>query len=260
MSAGLISERRFPHGRAVALFDSAPELYPVLPSGTAPLLVLDPSKMSGTSGNLVAGGTWALGADTAAPTLNAGPPASIQFSSTSQYVTLGDAIDAVLASAAGFTFVQAINPSATDITVNRTIWNKDSAVNGGREVYVALTAGKLDCFALYGGGAPATERKTATTALTAGRHTVAGSFDPTQATRANRWSLFADGAAAAATAVQSAVDGTISDTSTEIHVGARKASDGQGVESGMLLIYPGVLDSADVSAAHAWIVAKRGWS
>ena len=60
-----------------------------------------------------------------------------------------------------------------------------------------------------------------------------------------------DGAADAGTATQSSTDSTISDTAAELRLGARTAADRQGVESGMLLIYPGALSATDVAAAHA---------
>jgi hypothetical protein len=153
----------------------------------------------------------------------------------------------------------AINPSAGDIAAAISVLGgKGTATAGHSEWSLWLAAGVPTFTVYYGGGTANFERATASGAITAGRHVITVTFDPTAGFGA-RCKLYVDGVFVAQVQSSGGVNGTISDLVDILRSGAWG---GFPPVSRMSYLY-GWADPqlvATILTNYNWIKTVKGWT
>lgn len=205
------------------------------------------------------------GADTNDPTFVAGPPARYQFGAD-DFITFGDVLDAVFTSAAGWTILDAIEVSAADaVASQRSVFQKDASGAGERQFYVTMyndgSTGGILAFAVnYASQNTNYDTQTTLAPMTAGRHVLGFTFDPSLG-RVNAACVrpFVDGALAAATPASNGAGGSIANTNQPLQLGLLNGVYPSVQGHAYFYVYNRPLTPTEHANNRAWLVA-RGWA
>jgi len=216
---------------------------------------LDPD-LSGSAQSLV-GPTGTL----TTPTKTAGPPAFYTFAN-SDFIDFGDSLDSFWTNAAGWSIYVCCRFASGDANANRYLVNKvngsgTSSINFWRD-----SNNKPHLRVYYGGGTTNFEQiaSTGTNILNDGatKYILSCSFNP-GAAFGSRCTLFRNGTADAGTASTGGSDGTISDITTALRIGA--AQDGGLAANCISYVY--AFNAVHTASQHAWIAGwiqlLKGW-
>lgn len=197
----------------------------------------------------------AAGADTNDPVV-AASPARLVYDGN-DYITWGLNLDTLFSGAAGFTIVVALGRNAADAAVNRLFFTKADFGTQNTVHCLASSSGAIQVRLFYG-GTGGEEQATHAAGLTAGRHVVGVSYNPTLA-KGSRMRLYSNGVFRGGTTATSGTGDVIAGSTAEARTGMNAWGDPGVTETRIAAGYSRILTDAEHTTLYNDIV-NGGWT